>query len=226
MHKILGALLGLVFVSLSLWMLNDMMNNFNMTGPWAPIATLAAAAVALFIGIWQQKKVSEREEAVRFRKNRAVRAIMPLALSELLGYAKQCRDSLFAAFPAKGSEFGHFGEPPKLPDGSVNTLKECIEYADRSDGERIAKALEKIQIQNARISALDNRDVSEVMFEDQMIDVITLYAEISSMYDYARGRTDHIISDMQISNSAFNLKIEDAEYPKIFEKLERRGVLH
>lgn len=109
------------------------------------LALVAGGAPAFFL--WLQSRRLNRR-----RLNSAL-SRLPLALSDLHGYADSCLLEL-SRLMARTGEFDDIRNPiriPHIPEDALNTLTEMIELSADSDAQFFQALLRRLQIQNSRI---------------------------------------------------------------------------
>jgi len=202
--------------------------------------TLAAGVLAL-LGAWltvtkiqkQINQIDKWETARRIREERAAKAVLPLALSELTQYSLDCIIFLVPFVPGGGQArvVTQGLEPPKRPDGIVGMLQAVARSDDESVSRNVMTLLSKLQVQNARIKglvwrSLRNQPPSMSMTEalDSIYDSADLYAHTAKMFSYARdidalrqGR-----SADELKGALRNIGIWDGDHPLIYEWIDKR----
>lgn len=176
---------------------------------WQTLIAGTLAIAAAFIGglfINRQIRQTERIERQRLeRRHAALRAMMPLALSDLMGYCYAAAAQLRAIY--SGSRDGI------IPDGNINPrfpsvpaeplilFRDLIEVSDSNFCHLLAKLLAKIQLQSSRVRGLENAEFQtrpsmhlSSTIEQYIIDTATLYAYAAVLFEYARAETNSVPS--------------------------------
>lgn len=171
------------------------------TDVWPPWLTLLGVVSALFIAVWQQEKISQREVAQRKRKSVAVRAILPTVLVEVAHYAETCLDALtifggraisVSAVASPFSENRDVGfRRPEVPTSSLLKIQECIEHADEPYQKILAELIQKIQIQNSRLRLLEGQsEIVSHRIRSSVVDTLVVYALCEKLFPYVRLETE------------------------------------
>jgi hypothetical protein len=159
---------------------------------------LLAIAGAYFNTTRTLAKTQALEEHRRARKLEALRAVLPLSLSEVCQYAEtvcqrlasligMCADGLLVHDGTSPPSF------PLLPSDAGKSLSEFIEYADDVYVQLLVTLVRKLQILNSRLSGLINKmaDANEITqkswLESMMIDCGVLYARAAAAFEFSRG---------------------------------------
>lgn len=167
-------------VILIIWGVNDI--NLQPTNAWQPWVTGLGVIAAVFLSVWQQHKIDERETKQRKRKSVASRAAMPAALAEICQYADECAEKVIELYPhnAEVSVVAGRFPVPKFPTELIKVLQDCIEHAEEEDAARIAECIRKLQIQHSRLSKLLSKSTIKHAikhsFDSIIIDTIELNA--------------------------------------------------
>lgn len=166
---------------------------------WQNLLAGFFAIGAAFVGgffIQQQVKQSERqEEKRRAMEERAAMAVLPLALSELIQYARDCIQLLspYVDDPP-ASTMSNSVEAPRIPENTTTALQLCARFAEPHNADKIAKALGKLQVQQARlrdwIEEVRGQQISprqRLQGLGYMRDAADLYAAIADLFGYSRN---------------------------------------
>jgi hypothetical protein len=209
---------------------------------WQTLASALVASLAAVIAFRNTSRSLEHAEALerrrRDRKHAAVRAVLPLALSQVSEYAERsarlldelvnkCVDEALPARSASSSLI----EP--LPSETLKTLAEFIEYSDRVNVDLIEAIVAAIQIHDARTRGIveDNnepsggRTVTKFELEGRIVDAAAIYAAVGAVYDYARRRKDavpHTITWDAVNGALGNMRFWYEQYPRLREDIDRR----
>jgi hypothetical protein len=177
---------------------------------WETLLTGFGAVLAAFftiVSLKQQIRQTEQlAESARQRRLKAARAMLPLALSELAGYATSCIKGLYDLrpyFQADGSldrsrkDQGFVGlRSVHLSDNVYSSLKECIEFMDDAPATAAAELIRHLQIQRARLtdymSRLRLNDRTHLIMwaniDQGMRDAAEIHARVSTLFPFARGQ--------------------------------------
>ncbi len=156
-----------------------------------------------------------RHEDQRNRKLRALRAGLPIALSEIHEYATEAIELLSRFVTADGKLLGSdetdietFAEirdslppRPEYPSEAFKALQGVIEHADQADAEKLHEIIAYGQIHNSRfrsISAriIDGANPSMITMSTHLLsairDSLGMRLHVDRAFDYARETTGHI----------------------------------
>ena len=165
---------------------------------WAQaLGTIIGISSAAFVAVYQQAKHQEMQEDQRKRKNFAARAVLPATLSELTAYINKCLDAL-AEYLDKRSEDESVSKfnRPSMPIDLINSLRDCVEFADDAPKARLAELIEKLQIQNSRLSLIDletprlSMITTRQTINARIVDALDIYARIELLFPYSRRASD------------------------------------
>jgi len=171
---------------------------------WQTLLGSLVAIAAAFIGaraISGQIQQTDRLEAERLhRRFLAARAVLPLALSSLSQYARDCATELYRATGLLRGRSLSQAAPltfPPPPIAAIETLTEVIEATgSEAVAEPIADLLSNIQVLNARLTGLVTRSAHRAGIRDELenylVDAADIEARVSSMFDFARRERDVI----------------------------------
>src|SRR5258708_17877335 len=115
----------------------------------------------------------EQETHRRKRKQSAVRAVLPIALSELSGYAEQSANQLNNVSPTMGMTDRRI-EP--IPTKTLERLADFIEYSDTVDVAVVEATTAFVQIFNSRLPALVYVDTPTMPTTQCEIAALLLYS--------------------------------------------------
>ena len=159
----------------------------NLQAVWDRWQTLNAAILA-FIASFIALNISKyHENKQRDRKFTAARAFLPHALSELLGYYKDCGKLLMSvqAHINSRGEYENLGAQfteklPTPPASCAETFSRCIEHADPDVGDYMATILMQLQVHQSRL-----KDMHEVINMNGLLVVMPSKA-IPDLYRLAK----------------------------------------
>lgn len=201
----------------------------------AGILAVVGAAFTVFFMKAQIEQQDNHADDIRRRKSRAARSVMPLALSAIVEYARNTADVALRLLPyARGTytrgsaseESMHNFAVPNLPQDIIITLKECIEFADDANADRIADLLGDLQVHISRLSGHINRlpSVSRDTIERDIIDAAKIYASAGTLFNYARRETDDPPESVSLSEMQTSLRqcgIDVSAFPEIYTTVQR-----
>ena len=215
---------------------------------WASIQkwqTLIAALVALIaasIAYWNTTRTLSHNEDLerrrRTRKHAAVRAVLPLALSQVTQYAEQSARGLNDLVgQCVGPTLPLMAAPDtlvqSLPPDTLKALTDFIEYSDEVDIAIIESTVAWIQIHDARLRDIikRNRDpnniggVARAEIEASIIDAATIYAGVAAVFEYARRRGTQLAHDLPwegVRGALRNMRFWDDEHPRVYQIIAGR----
>ncbi len=134
---------------------------------WQTQTGAAFAIAAAFIGgavVLHQTATTRRLEDVRrSRRAAALRAVLPLALSELCDYAARCAaiSAELLAQPSSSPVKAPGLSVPSLPPGLVDQLTELIEASEPDHARPLIVLVRRVQIQHARMRDMQRRAGSQ-----------------------------------------------------------------
>lgn len=171
--------------------------------------TLLGAAIAIPLAAFAIIVPIVHESARIRRRAYALRASLPIRLSEVTHYAMEalgavaaCRTSGGVSKPALTAF-----EPPDLPPTLVDGLERTIEaLTKRSVNRRLANIIEQIQVLKVRMEGLSN-DRDKFWIDAVLIQAATVYAQAASLFEYARREKPSTVRRLTWENvlNAFNL---------------------
>jgi hypothetical protein len=140
----------------------------------------------------------------RYRKTRAVRALLPQALSELLHYYGDQLSSLATLY----SEFELMSRQdrqqfsvnivqPTLPDKHLETIQSCIEFAPIETSEALIDILSRLQVFIARMHGITSNGEGRHKYYvgDVCIYSADLFARTEQLFSYARFEVEIVKND-------------------------------
>lgn len=149
-------------VTSSFWQIVDHWQTL-ITG----IAALLAAVVTIVVLNCQIRETRERANDQRQRRERAARAVLPLALAELQQYARACIRGLYDLRPyfqphgsldqAQVDKCRSAWPSPSLPDDVLSALKEWIEFSDKVPAEAASTLIRRLQVQKSHLAEYPSR---------------------------------------------------------------------
>lgn len=209
---------------------------------WQPLnASMLAffsAIIAINITKNNERKKRRREQKQRERNFEAAKAFLPHVLSELIVYTKSCaallKESIFLV--NNNSEKGNLNlQLPILPTSYQEIFKDCIKNAEPKVAKNLAYLLNKLQIQNSRITGLyesfADKNSIRIKFKDNLTilghiyDLCEIYALFYKAFEFARGISQFPEKDLVIGdfcNALFNLEITEVNYEDLNKIIEGR----
>jgi len=170
------------------------------------------AVLAAGIAWWNTTRTLRNTEKLdrrrRAQKHAALRAVLPLALSEITRYAADHAKILAALRgQCQNGVLVHAGHqfsmgPVQVPGDIIATFAEFIEFSDDHDVTLFKSLLRGIQIQQVRFRSLiedvgQTHGTTTVQWIEQIIlDTATIYAGAAAAFEYARGEQDDIPEGM------------------------------
>lgn len=206
---------------------------------WQTFIGAVVALIAAGIGAWflnKQITTARRiEEEKRRLRRTAIRAILPLSLSELCDYAMRCSEKLTFLHEACEDEIlDRHSEIdrtfPSLPKDVSTTFRDFIECADEEHARPLIDILSKIQVQSARFREIELNPpnapmVMKLNIESYIVENAELYARAAAVFDYARFRAETCKFGDQKNSILSTLRIfryaDDLRYARMMAWVER-----
>jgi hypothetical protein len=206
----------------------------------AALIALGAAYVAWSNTTRQLSHAAELERKRRSRKQAALRAVMPLAFSEIVNYARRSSNMLQnlrarreARRVGDTEDTVTAGELTELPADTIAVITEFIEYSDTIDVALFENMLSRIQIHNSRTQSLITergpagrpRYSGRHNIEEYMIDSALIYASASAVFGYARRETDRLPTEItwdDVRNALGNFGFHRDGFENLFDTIDRR----
>jgi hypothetical protein len=198
------------------------------------IAGLVALGGAIMTVHSVRQQISSSEQIDRRRRRAeeyAARALVPLALSALHGYADACLEQLKTVnFERPLAPIPEFTEP-EIPQTHIELIRDCIKYADRNAAKEMADMLNFLQVQNSRLRNLGSRirlgarQIFGAGVRDAYIDSLELYARINRIYDYGRREGEESsgrIRREEMDTAMFGLQLSNLARQEIDKLLDIR----
>lgn len=200
--------------------------------------TLIAAGVALLAAsltvraIQNQIRQQEQQELGRLRRrNRALRAALPYALTEFMSYAENCVQQVeelrtfqkqvpkVRVYPYQEPPAFDRWDAPSYPVRAASSLSDTIECCEGDDGKKLAAILAWGQVFDARLNDFFRSAksrvgrVPKIAYHDVYYDALCLMKLVGRAFEYGRAREAHIgeICDVEdaISTLRVSMNIED-----------------
>jgi hypothetical protein len=169
----------------------------------------------------------------RAREERAAMAVLPLALSALSQYSRDCILYLSLLILSEGEEGSYpklpiGSEAPRIPDDVTAPLQLCARFAEPENVEKIEKALTKLQIQNSRLLRWLTKHRGEEIGGlarleglSCMRDAADLHSAVDDLFRYARNEKllRQYASIQELTSALHNVGLWDNSHP-IFEFID------
>lgn len=207
-------------------------------------ATVAStvASIAAFVAFQNTSRSLAHAEGLevnrRIRKHAAVRAILPLALSQMNAYAANSARSLKDLISKCDGETLPGGTAPDslvqiLAPETLETLTDFIEFTDAGSLTVLEATVAWIQIHDSRMRRLvqDNTDPStsslvlKTELEGRIIDSASIYAGASVYFNYARRRETDLPIGLtwdNVRDALRNMRFWPEQHPRLYEIIDRR----
>ena len=231
-------LLGVDFVVFCFWLLGLLDDAGKWLYDWQ---TLIAGALALIGALGtvyylhaQIEQARDLENARKRREENAARAVLPLALNQVVEYAVECIEFLNRLAPA-GRNCGVLlvdanVRPPSVAPEAVGTIRECVRFADDEIVQKLSTILIRLQIQQARLrdvlthAAETTKHLSRVRALSPMVDAAELYAQAAELFKYGRDASDLRLRSPRedIHGAFFQAGIVVADVNDLAEVINRR----
>lgn len=169
------------------------------------LVTGLAAVFAAYLSVREVRRQIDQDRELEANRKRAklsaARAVLPLTLSKLCGYAQDSADALLVVRSRCGGPVlprsATLPTFPSIPEEVISDLKELVEFLDENDRPILAALVSDIQVQAARMMGIeaDRRGISSVMranIEVYIGDAAKIYARSSMLFDYARGEVHEV----------------------------------
>ncbi len=191
--------------------------------------TLVGSVLALF-GAWltvrginsQLNQAQTFEDQRNKREERAAKAVLPLALSELMEYSNCCmkflkNNFLYRDFKSK-QEADLF--QPSVSGSILSIFQNCAKYSDQITADQIHQLLLRLQIQNSRLKGLilQTKEASQpqITYDAKVaiLDAAELHARCIDIFAYARDSDNpqyQMTFQEKLNNALFFADIHDDE---------------
>lgn len=211
------------------------------------IATIAAAA-----GVWalhyQTNEEKKRAKEQEIKRHKATRAVMPLALSQIIEFTDamaQELDKIYDAVEINENFINtggrHLQKPinfnfPILDPSVLTNIKEMIEFSDNDLGDYIAKFVVIYQISAARLKSLEKHIQPNSFFmgplgiiTNQMHHTAEIHSIAANLFSYARLIKNTISFDgpnqedmrYALKSIEFNFQINNGQFDVRYTNIDR-----
>lgn len=199
------------------------------------LGTAAVGARAIFV---QMRHAEQLAADARERRMDGARAMMPLALSQIVSYAdasaqtvNQLRAQCVVHLMPKPTLI-----PPEVtafPDAALQTLRDAIENGNSELSGDVSLLLARLQVQRARVAEVVDQalgkgraghSVFDLNLETYIIDSAEIYARSSALFDYARRLSAHTtkIDNQAVERSLNLLGFDDFTDDGMYERVRSR----
>lgn len=181
-------------------------------------------AVITVLMINRQIRQSDRVENTRVaREQLAARAALPMKLSLITKYARDCLSAMTYEPAARTSALQDLLEDG-VEEAVSGQIQGCIRYADSKHGEALAELLHWLQVHNARLDGfVREASVREHTLHQAIIDAAMLHALAGNLFAYGRLDDD----GMEEAIDAYHLRAAlplDLRYLPQWEALRQEVV--
>lgn len=211
------------------------------------VGSIAAIVAAIWIAQWQAARERQKEDELRLRRERAARAVTPLALTQICAWAENTMSSWHEA--ARRIQAGPFertfgegmGEPgvpdpaevlfSAVPDPAVRDIQAMIEACSQEQAKPYVALLQVLQVQQSRTRGYiaDINNPQAIMTDEyclgQVIETAELYARASELFDHARddkAESETQVTRQQIRTALYMARAYEAMYPDLARIADRR----
>jgi hypothetical protein len=208
---------------------------------WQTLAAATVASIAAYVAFQNTTRSLQHAEGLekhrRSRKHASLRAVLPLALAQVTGYAarsayalnelvNKCNGEVLPLRAASETLI----EP--LPSETLKTLADFIEYSDTVDVGVLESTVARIQIHDSRLRALvDNnhdasgtRSVVRAQIEALIIDAASIYAGATAYFNYGRRRQTELPRTLlwdAVRGALRNMRFWDDEHQRLHALVTR-----
>jgi hypothetical protein len=209
----------------------------HVQGVWSSWQTFNAGMTAFTASIIALYVVGYKERAERERKQVAANALMPIALSEIIGFC-ECNFKLLQDAYSKrnitqskynNSKLYIEGEVAEISTWVSEALKECIASSEKKDGKFIAGLLSDLQVMRSRLQSIHNKInsksellVNEHTIERHVIELAYIVAKINRLFPFARMKKRLYTGKAfkkEVINALCCIGCDDLEFVSVFEKV-------
>lgn len=211
------------------------------------VGSVAAIVAAIWIAQWQASRERLKENELRLRRERAARAVTPLALTQICAWAEETMSSWREA--ARRIEAGPFertfgenmGEPGvpdpadvvflKVPDSAVRDIQAMIEACSKDEAKPYVALLQVLQVQQTRAAGYvaDINSPRSAMAAEyclgQVVETAEVYARASDLFEHARdegAQNETQVSRQQIGTALYLARAYEDMYPGLAGIADRK----
>jgi hypothetical protein len=205
----------------------------------AALVALLAAVIAIHNTTRSLRQAADQEISQRQRKHAALRAVLPLALAQVIDYAQRSARALNAlATQCEHNQFEQLvrnAAPQNLierpPSETLKALADFIEYSDTVNVVVLEDTVAWIQIHDSRVRKLveRNHDPTQIVVRreimDSVVDAAMIYAGAGAVMQYSRRQTEHLPQTApwpQVNAALINMGVWTDQYEAIVTR--RQGV--
>jgi hypothetical protein len=187
--------------------------------------TLLTGVLALIGAAWtvmgiraQIHQTQEIAKDEREREEFAARAVLSLALSQLINYAQGC---LHFIKDKQTDTISGDEDLPTLEEGVVPSLQDCARYTNKDIASKIWTLLSNLQVQQSRFRDLADSRTGRSLSENEVLtnslDAANLYAKTAELFHYARDEEGmrKLAPDDRLRSALNNVGFIDADHPAI-----------
>jgi hypothetical protein len=245
--RLLAALCWLIYIALCTWAYVDAAVGWLEIRGWIyrheTLTTGILAVGSALVGsalLYYQTTMSDRHERERrLRRRESVRTVLALSLSSICEYASKSAEASKALLdqcdkdgnlpPRAGLKIPLL---PELPTEAIHVLRDLVESVDLSETRTVATLIADIQVQQARLATsiaeagATERIATSWNFEEYLIDCGRIYARASSLFSFARRRSERMQLAIRWSDVKSALRlfgIYDEDYETLDATLVRRS---
>jgi hypothetical protein len=198
---------------------------------------VAAALIGASVVLHQTATTRRLEETRRERRAAALRAVLPMALTELGDYAVRCAEISATLLTQPNGE--RIEDPglrfPPLPAGLVDRLTELIEASEPDHARPLIVLLRRVQIQHARLRETERRASGQggsILVRARVvgcvIDAAEIYARCEKLFAYARGTAKApatIISSDDVKSALFPMRPGLSDTDEVKKEIDRYALV-
>jgi hypothetical protein len=204
----------------------------------AGLLAIAAALITAYF-VHRQTLESRRQENERVsRQHAAARAVLPLALSSIVGYCNAVATSL-SWVPPTSPGFRAVRvpplpyNPPEFDPGAIASLQEVIESSNETIGDRLASIISEVQILASRlrtyVTNLSRPGMAGLKFNavEYVINASTIHARTQALFKYGRRETNDapplVLTEDELISSLNLLGFDEDTEPEIYRTARERA---
>jgi hypothetical protein len=200
--------------------------------------TVIAGSFAYFAAQKQINHAESLEQRRRVAEEIAARARLSFALNEIYSYTEVCLKN-FAEIFRRGGYTGLYGvrgkivspppEFPIFPAEALDSMQNCIRYANQEKINQIAILMSNIQIVQARNNEMKMSykitEIEELNIYSRVINAFELRFLADELYDYARMRDGDLrvspfeYIEMELPKHGFSADV----HPRLYKILKSRA---